>query len=267
MFDDLKPHIEDLRKRLIISIAVLFVTFIVCFSFWEHIFVIIKHPLEQILGHDVKGKFVVAGMVEGIFIAMKSALFAALVISLPIIFWQAWIFIAPGLYKHEQRIVIPFVLFGTAMFLIGVVFSYFGVLPFVIKSVLLFGNEQFEAYITAENYFTFFIRLILGFGIAFELPVFCFFLGKVGLITDESLKGFFKYAIVLIFIIAAIIAPPDVLSQILLAIPLVGLYGFSILILKLVNPASKLQENLDEDETTKDDGQSHNLSATKQDSQ
>lgn len=269
MLEDLKPHIEDLRKRLIISIAVLFVTFIVCFSFWEHIFLIIKHPLEQILGHDVKGKFIVTGMIEGVFIAMKSALFAALVISLPIIFWQAWIFIAPGLYKHEQRIVIPFVLFGTIMFAIGVLFSYFGVLPFVIKSVLFFGNGQFEAYITAENYFTFFMRLVLGFGIAFELPVLCFFLGKIGLITDESLKGFFKYAVVLIFIIAALIAPPDVLSQILLAIPLVGLYGFSIFIVKLVNPASKLQENLDEDldedETTEE--QNHHLSATKQDSQ
>ena len=128
------------------------------------------------------------------------------------------------------------------MFALGVAFSYFGVLPFIIKNVLLFGNDQFEAYITAENYFAFFIRLIIGFGIAFELPVLCFFLGKVGLITDESLKGFFKYAVVIIFIIAAIIAPPDVISQVLLAIPLVMLYGISIVILKFVNPASKLAD-------------------------
>ena len=230
MLEDLKPHIQDLRKRLIISIAVLFIAFIVCFLFWEHIFIFIKAPLDSVLGHDVRGKFIASGMIEGVFIAMKSALFAALVISMPIIFWQIWIFVAPGLYKNEKRVVIPFV---------------------------IFGNDQFEAYITAENYFTFFTRLVIGFGIAFELPVLCFFLGKVGLITDESLKNFFKYAVVLIFIIAALIAPPDVISQILLAIPLIGLYGISILVLKFVNPAS-IQENFD-DEDIDDEKKEHNV--------
>ena len=257
MLEDLKPHIQDLRKRLIISIGVLFIAFIVCFLFWEHIFIFIKAPLDSVLGHDVRGKFIASGMIEGVFIAMKSALFAALVISMPIIFWQIWIFVAPGLYKNEKRVVIPFVIFGTTMFVVGVVFSYYGVLPFIIKNILLFGNDQFEAYITAENYFTFFTRLVIGFGIAFELPVLCFFLGKVGLITDESLKNFFKYAVVLIFIIAALIAPPDVISQILLAIPLIGLYGISILVLKFVNPAS-IQENFD-DEDIDDEKKEHNV--------
>ena len=248
MLEDLKPHIQDLRKRLIISILVLLGAFGVCLGFWEQIFYYIKLPLVDVLGSEVRGKFIASGMIEGVFIAMKSALFAALIIAMPVIFWQIWIFVAPGLYKHEKKIVIPFVLFGTFMFALGVAFSYFGVLPFIIKNVLLFGNDQFEAYITAENYFAFFIRLIIGFGIAFELPVLCFFLGKVGLITDESLKGFFKYAVVIIFIIAAIIAPPDVISQVLLAIPLVMLYGLSIVILKFVNPASKLAD-LSEDES------------------
>lgn len=253
MLEDLKPHIEDLRKRLIISICALFVAFFVCFMFWQDIFVVIKSPLEAVLGSEVRGKFIASGMIEGVFIAMKSAFFAALVIAMPVIFWQAWIFIAPGLYKHEKKIVIPFMIFGTSMFVLGVLFAYFGVLPFIIKNVLLFGNEQFEAYITAENYFSFFIRLVIGFGIAFELPVLCFFLGKVGLITDESLKGFFKYAIVLIFIIAAIIAPPDVISQILLAIPLTMLYGISIIVLKFVNPAQKDEmDDLEVDENIKD---------------
>ena len=248
MLEDLKPHIQDLRKRLIISISVLFIAFIGCFFFWEDIFAFIKTPLDSVLGHDVRGKFVAAGMIEGVFIAMKSALFAALLISTPIIFWQIWIFVAPGLYKHEKKVVIPFVIFGTTMFAVGVVFAYYGVLPFIIKNVLLFGNDQFEAYITAENYFTFFIRLVIGFGIAFELPVLCFFLGQVGLITDESLKDFFKYAVVLIFIIAALIAPPDVISQILLAIPLIGLYGISILVLKWVNPAKNQDDEQEEEE-------------------
>lgn len=247
MLEDLKPHIQDLRKRLIISVSVLFIAFAICLSFWEIIFSFIKQPLVEVLGTEIRGKFIASGMIEGVFIAMKSALFAALVISMPIIFWQIWIFVAPGLYKHEKKVVLPFVCFGTLMFAIGVAFSYYGVLPFIIKNVLLFGNDQFEAYITAENYFAFFIRLVVGFGIAFELPVLCFFLGKVGLITDASLKSFFKYAVVIIFIIAAVLAPPDVISQVLLAIPLIGLYGISIIVLKVVNPASKDSED-DEDE-------------------
>lgn len=248
MLEDLKPHIADLRKRLIISVCVLFVSFAVCLSFWEIIFTFIKQPLVEVLGTQVRGKFIASGMIEGVFIAMKSALFAALIISMPVIFWQIWIFVAPGLYKHEKKVVLPFVCFGTLMFALGVAFSYYGVLPFIIKNVLLFGNDQFEAYITAENYFTFFIRLVVGFGVAFELPVLCFFLGKVGLITDASLKGFFKYAVVIIFIIAAVLAPPDVLSQVLLAIPLIGLYGISILVLKVVNPASPEEEDDEEEE-------------------
>lgn len=254
MLEDLKPHIQDLRKRLIISVSVLFVLFVLCFGFWEHIFHIIKEPLVAVLGSEVRGKFVASGMIEGIFIALKSALCAALIFAMPVIFWQVWIFVAPGLYKHEKKIVVPFVCFGTIMFAVGVLFSYYAVLPFIIKNVLLFGNDQFEAYITAENYFTFFIRLVVGFGISFELPVLCFFLGKVGLITDESLKSFFKYAVVLIFIIAAIIAPPDVISQILLAIPLIGLYGISILILKWTSPVPIDIDDLDDIEEDNADG-------------
>lgn len=239
MFEDLKPHIQDLRKRLIISSLTLIIVFFICFSFWQYIFEWIKLPLTQAFAHDIKGELVQLSPAEGVFTAMKVSFFTSLVISMPIIFWQLWLFIAPGLYKHEKMLIIPFVLFATIMFAIGASFAYFVVFPFVIKYVLLFGNELFSANISAENYVTFFTHLILGFGIAFELPVLSYFLAKVGLITDATLKGFFKYAIVIIFIIAAIITPPDVLSQFLMAIPLVGLYGLSILIAKVVNPASK----------------------------
>lgn len=242
MFEDLKPHIQDLRKRLIISCLTLIVVFLVCFSFWDHIFEWIKLPLTQAFQNDVKGELVQLSPAEGVFTAMKVSFFASLAISMPVIFWQMWLFIAPGLYKHEKMIIIPFVFFATFMFAIGVSFAYFIVFPYVIKYVLLFGNEFFSANISVENYVTFFTRLILGFGIAFELPVLSYFLAKVGLITDETLKGFFKYAIVIIFIVAAIITPPDVLSQFFMAIPLIGLYGISILIAKAVNPASPVEE-------------------------
>lgn len=246
MFEDLKPHIQDLRKRLIISTLTLFVIFFICFSFWEYIFEWIKLPLAQALKNGVKGELVQLSPTEGVFTAMKVSFFAALTLSMPVIFWQLWLFVAPGLYKHEQKIILPFVLFATLMFAIGASFAYFVVFPFVIKYILMFGNELFNASISVENYVTFFTRLILGFGIAFELPVLSFFLAKVGLITDETLKGFFKYAIVIIFIIAAIITPPDVLSQFFMAIPLIGLYGLSILIAKAINPAPKEAEEFQE---------------------
>lgn len=246
MLEDLKPHIQDLRKRLIISVSSLLIVFIVCFSFWRDIFEYIKHPIEAAFDGQVDGMLIQTAPAEGIMVAIKTSFFASLAICIPIIFWQAWEFIAPGLYKHEKRVVLPFVFFGSLMFFIGVVFAYFIAFPYAIKYILLFGNEEFRANITAVNYLTFFTRFVIGFGIAFELPVLAYFLAKIDLITDQTLKKNFKYAIVIIFIIAAIITPPDVLSQILMALPLLILYGFSILIVGLVNPASKLDKEFDE---------------------
>lgn len=239
MFEDLKPHIQDLRKRLMISVGTLLVLFICCFSFWREIFEYIKRPLELVYEGNVKGVLIQTAPAEGIIVAMKVSFFVALGVSIPVIFWQIWEFVAPGLYKHEKKAVLPFVFFGSLMFALGVAFAYFVAFPYAIKYILVFGNEEFVANITAANYVTFFTRFVLGFGIAFELPVLAFFLAKIGLITDQTLSRNFKYAVVLIFIVAAIITPPDVLSQILMALPLLLLYGFSILIVKVVNPAPK----------------------------
>ena len=237
------PHLQHLRKRLIISVAVLLLSFGVCFNFWGVIFDWVAAPINSALENEsIKAHLAALTILENVFVALKVAFFAALVVSMPIIFWQFWLFVAPGLYKHEKKIVLPFVAFASVMFACGVGFAYYIVLPVVIENVLLFGSDKFEGSLSAENYVMFFTRLVVGFGIAFELPVLSYFLAKVGMITDKSLKNFFKYAVVIIFIIAAIITPPDVLSQIFLAIPLVGLYGFSILIARFVNPAHKESE-------------------------
>ncbi|BEG57415.1 Twin arginine-targeting protein translocase TatC [Helicobacter sp. NHP21005] len=235
MLEDLKPHLEDLRKRLIISVACLVLAFALCFSFWQEIFAWIKASYH--------GKLIQISPVEGVMVAIKVSFLTALAVSMPVIFWQAWLFIAPGLYKNEKKVVLPFVFFGSVMFALGSCFSYYVVFPFVMHYLANFGGTMFEANISASSYVSFFTRLILGFGLAFELPVLAFFLAKVGLITDATLKAHFKYAIVAIFIVAAIITP-DVMSQILMAMPLIGLYGLSILIAKWVNPAPK--ESLDE---------------------
>ncbi|MDU7693626.1 MAG: twin-arginine translocase subunit TatC [Helicobacter sp.] len=233
MFKNLSPHLKDLQKRLIIIAACLIISFILCFSFWREIFGILKAPLDAVFRSDVKGILIQTAPAEGIIVALKVSFFSAVFICVPIMFWQIWEFVSPGLYKHEKRLVLPFVFFGSIMFAIGVSFAYFFALPYALKYILAFGNSEFSANITASNYVTFLTRFILGFGISFELPVLSYFLGKVGLITHKTLQKYFKYAIVAIFVIAAIITPPDVLSQIFMALPLILLYLLSMLILKI----------------------------------
>ena len=176
---------------------------------------------------------------------MKVAFFAGLLLALPIIFWQFWLFVAPGLYENEKKYVIPFVLSATVMFAVGAAFCYYFVVPVGFSFLINFGGTLFQALPSIGDYVGFFTKIVVAFGISFELPVVTFFLAKIGMITDESLKRFFRYAVVGIFIFAAIMTPPDVLSQFMLAIPLIGLYSLSILIAKMVNPAPK---DIDEDE-------------------
>ncbi|MGE4296359.1 MAG: twin-arginine translocase subunit TatC [Campylobacterales bacterium] len=240
MLEDLKPHIEELRSRLIKIIVALFVGFFACFSFWEPILNWIAQPLYNALA---EGSEVIAyKMGEQFITAVIVSFFAALLITLPYIFWQIWAFVAPGLYSNEKALAVPFVLGTTIMFLIGAAFAYYIVFPYGFTYLVNFGEGSVTAMISIGEYLSFFLKLIFGFGVSFELPVVCFFLAKIGLIDDKSLIGFFRYAVILIFVFAAILTPPDVLTQFLMAIPLVFLYGVSILIVKAVNPAPKEEE-------------------------
>ncbi len=191
----------------------------------------------SITTHQVGGAF---------FVALKVAFFAGLLFAMPIILWQLWLFIAPGLYDNEKRMVLPFVIGGSVMFAIGVLFAYYIVTPFGFQFLITFGSFLYTPLINIEDYVGFFTKILLGFGIAFELPVVAYFLGMLGLITDRTLIRFFKYAIVMIFILAALLTPPDVLTQVLMAAPLIILYGASIVILKFVNPEEPEEEEEEE---------------------
>ncbi len=255
MFEELKPHIAELRKRLTISVAVVIVMFLVCFSFWQPILAWMIAPLKAVLpdGSNV----IFTGVQEPFFTAMKVAFFAGFILSLPIIFWQFWLFVAPGLYDNEKRLVVPFVLAATLMFLMGASFCYYVVVPLAFAFLIAFGSALFTALPSIGEYVGFFSKVLLGFGIAFELPVVIFFFAKLGLVDDKALKDFFRYAIVIIFTVAAVLTPPDVLSQFLMAAPLTILYGISIWVAKIVNPyvppeKDELEENDDEEETQKD---------------
>ncbi len=194
----------------------------------------------MITTHQVGGAF---------FVALKVSFFAGILMAMPVILWQLWLFIAPGLYEHEKRMVLPFVVGGSVMFVLGVLFAYYVVTPFGFQFLITFGSFLYTPLINIEDYVGFFTKIMLGFGIAFELPVIAYFLALLGLITDRTLKDYFKYAVVIIFFLAAILTPPDVLTQLLMAGPLILLYGLSILIVGWVNP----EKPEEDDEEAEDD--------------
>ncbi len=327
MFEDLKPHLVELRKRLGLSVASVLVFFLVAFFFNQSILAWITKPLNDALNqvgiiitdkdkklwetnHEANatikestkiiatvklqenlekaslqaapldsnlsgylkeaslaakelkeilkkeentykegtssgflGRITTHQVAGTLFVAIKVSFFAALLGALPFILYQSWLFIAPGLYDSEKKMIIPFVLGGSIMFFLGVLFAYYVVTPFGFQFLITFGAFLYTPLINIEDYVGFFTKILMGFGIAFELPVFAYFLALLGLITDRTLIDFFKYAVVIIFVVAALLTPPDVITQMLMAIPLVFLYGISILIVKMVNPEKKSSED------------------------
>jgi sec-independent protein translocase protein TatC len=260
MFDDIKPHLVELRKRLGISVGSLIVMFFVMFYFHEPILNWMVEPLNQALIevgkkslHAADGMVTTTQVGGAFFVALKVAFFAAIFGALPVILAQIWMFIAPGLYANEKKMIIPFILGGTTMFTIGVLFAYYVVTPFGFDFLITFGSFKFTPLINIEDYVGFFTKIMFGFGLAFELPIFAYFLALLGMVNDRQMAEFFKYAIIIIFVVAALLTPPDVLTQLLMAGPLIILYGFSILIVRFVNPAPKEEE---EDEDDEDDDES-----------
>ncbi|MFA6191567.1 MAG: twin-arginine translocase subunit TatC [Sulfurimonas sp.] len=259
MFNELRPHLIELRKRLAISVGSLVVMFFVMFYFHEPLLSWMVEPLNVALievgktsVHAADGMLTTNQVGGAFFVALKVSFFAAIVGALPIILAQLWMFVAPGLYANEKKMIIPFIVGGTSMFVIGVLFSYYVVTPFGFNFLITFGSFKFTPLINIEEYVGFFTKIMFGFGIAFELPIFAYFLALLGMVDDRQMREFFRYAVVIIFIVAAFLTPPDVLTQFLMAGPLVILYGISILIVKMVNPAPPLEEENEEEENEDD---------------
>lgn len=255
MFSELRPHLVELRKRLGLAVLSVFIAFIIAFTFHEAILAWITAPLNEALEQVAQlSKKAAEGMVTthqvggAFFVALKVSFFAGLLGALPFILYQIWLFVAPGLYNNEKKMILPFVIGGSVMFFVGVLFAYYIVTPFGFQFLITFGSFLYTPLINIEDYVGFFTKIMMGFGIAFELPVFAYFLALLGLVTDKTLKDFFKYAVIIIFVVAALLTPPDVLTQLLMAAPLVLLYGLSILIVRVVNPHIE-----DEDEETEDE--------------
>ena len=237
MLEDIKPHIAELRTRLIYIVVSFAVAFIIAFLFWKQIYAVLAKPAyDALVATGKKPEMIFTNIVEPFFTAIKISTYSSLVITFPIILYHFWKFVAPGLYENEKKLVFPFVFFGTLMFLTGASFAYFVVFPMAFK-IMMSLDPSFLPMLKISEYIEVSTKIMIGFGLAFEMPVITFFLAKLELVTDQTLKEFWRYAVVIIFILAAVLTPPDLFSQIAMAIPLLFLYAISIYIAKIVNPA------------------------------
>ncbi|MFQ5851363.1 MAG: twin-arginine translocase subunit TatC [Candidatus Binatia bacterium] len=220
-------HLEELRSCLIKCFLAVMVAFAGSFAFAEIIFSFLTAPLLQLESPNLS--LIGTGVPEAFFVKIKVAFVASIFVALPVILWQTWRFVAPGLYEHEKRYARGFVFFGTLFFLLGASFCYEVIFRvgygFLLKT---YETINVRPAIRIAEYLSFSSRLLLAFGIVFELPVFAYFLARIGLIDHRFLIKQFRYAILFIFGLAAILTPPDVVSQVLLALPLIALYGVSV---------------------------------------
>ena len=227
-------HLQDLRKRLVISVIAVFIGFLISYFFKEKIFEVLIMPWIKALPKGQMGKLIYTAPHEAFFTYLKVSFLAGIGIATPVILYQFWLFIAPGLYANEKKIFLPVVLASTVFFLGGALFGYFVVFPFGFQFFASFASEFITPMISTREFLSFSVRMLLAFGFVFELPIFCFLLAKLGLITHDSLKRKRKIAIVMIFVVAAAITPsPDVMSQLLMAGPLLVLYEISVWIVYL----------------------------------
>jgi sec-independent protein translocase protein TatC len=220
-------HLAELRNRLIKSTLAVGIAFSACYSFVDQIFALLAAPLRRL---QIPGLMLIGTAVtEAFFTKMKISFIAALIVASPVLLWQAWQFIAPGLYEHEKRYSRSFVLFGSFFFIGGAVFCY----EIVIQQGLSFLLHRYEAIniqpmLQVGEYLSLVSRMVLAFGVMFELPVLTFFLARVGLIDHRFLLRQYRYAIIVIALLAAVLTPPDLVSQILFMVPLSLLYLISI---------------------------------------
>jgi sec-independent protein translocase protein TatC len=265
-------HLAELRQRLIYSVLAFIVGMIICFTIWNPIFDFLTHPLcsaMAVRGHSDCGLILIK-LQEGFFVAISISLLGGLVLSFPIIGFQMWRFVAPGLYKTEKNAFLPFIVASPFMFFLGAAFAYYVVTPLAFDFFL--GFQQTGSVLDADNvdnaaagiafqgsaqeYLSLTIKFIVAFGMCFQLPVLLTLMGKAGLVSAEGLGNVRKYAVVAILVLAALVTPPDVITQVILFVVVYGLYEVSILLVARVEKKreEKLrQEGYYDDEESFDD--------------
>ena len=237
-------HLIELRTRLVRASAVVLVVFIVLFAVWPGAAAVYDFLAQPMMNALPEGsKMIATGVITPFMVPMKVTMMLALMISLPWVLYQAWAFVAPGLYTHEKRLVAPLIISSSALFILGVAFCYYFVFGTVFKFINEFAPKSISVAPDIENYLDFVLTMCLAFGLTFEVPIVVIVLVRMGLVTVEKLKSIRPYVIVGAFVIAAVVTPPDVMSQLFLAIPLCLLYEIGLLLAPLFEKATQAPED------------------------
>jgi sec-independent protein translocase protein TatC len=233
-------HLEELRRRLIRSILAVAVAFMACWAYHERIYTFMQRPIMEALHKNgMPEKLVYLNPTEPFNLYVKITLLVGLFVASPFVLYQVWMFISPGLYRHEKRYVMPFMFSTVLLFLAGGIFGYQIAYPRALNFLIDFGR-QFQPMITVSEYTDLFLTIVIGMGLVFELPILVFFLALMGIVSAGWMWRNFRYSILIIFIIAAIVTPTsDILNMCIFAAPMIALYGMSIGIAWLVHPKQR----------------------------
>src|SRR5512134_503807 len=234
-------HLVELRQRLVRAALAVAIVFVALTPFMTEIFDLLSRPMMAAL--PAGSKLLATGVITPFMVPLKVTLFMALLIALPFVLWQAWAFVAPGLYKHEKKLAAPLIASSVLMFALGMAYCYFVVFGLVFKFIAGFAPASVAVSPDIEAYFGFVMGMFLAFGLTFEVPIVVVLLARFGIADVQKLKQARPYVIVGAFILAAVFTPPDVLSQLLLAIPLCLLYELGILLARFVERPANAEEN------------------------
>ncbi len=234
MTDEKQPffsHLKELRDRLVICIIAVAIAFIFTYYFKEKLFDFLMQPFIKVM--PAKSSFVFTGITEAFITYFKISIVAGIFLAAPVILYEFWMFVAPGLYENEKKYVYPFIFSGSLCFILGALFCYFVVMPNIYRFFVSYAQDFVTPMPDLKEYMGLTLKLLIIFGLIFELPLVAFYLSKAGIVNAKMLAKKRRYAILTVFIVSAIITPPDVVSMILVAIPLWGLYELGILIAKV----------------------------------
>lgn len=233
-------HLKELRDRILVCIIAIGIAFILTYYFKEKIFAFLMEPFIKVMPE--KSSFIFTGVTEAFITYFKISVVAALFVVAPVILYEFWMFVSPGLYEKEKRYVYPFIFFGSLCFICGALFCYYLVMPFMYRFFVSYAAEFIIPMPDLKSYMSLTLKMLIMFGLLFELPLVAFYLARTGIIRYRMLVNKRRYAILAAVIVSAIITPPDISSQLLVAIPLWGLYELSIVIVKIFGKKEKVDE-------------------------
>lgn len=238
----LLDHLVELRQRLIYSIIAIFLGMVVCYNFTTEIFEIIRAPIQNFLP---SGGLIFTAPSEKFIAHLKIAFFSGFVVSCPVWMFHIWKFVSPGLYSKEKKVAVGFIFSGIFLFIVGIMFSYFFVMPVAFEFLMGYGGQVDQAMITIDQYLSFFLMMTLMFGISFELPLILVVLGMFGIVTQKFLKEKRRYAVVALTVMSAVLTPPDIISMVMMLIPMLFLFEISVVLVGFFERKKKAHQLMD----------------------